>query len=178
MDGATRRRLILGFLSNWVSKLANAIIQLVQVPIFFRHWSTSVYGNWLILSGIPSYLAISSIGFGNVASNEMTMLNSAGDRDGALRVFQSCWWLIALICVAVGLLLVPVLLFLPIGSLLNVRAISDTDTKWIIFYLGVSTLLGQLEQLMGAAYTCVARYPYGSFLKSLITLAAFIATIV
>jgi O-antigen/teichoic acid export membrane protein len=178
LDSGIKRRLALGFASNWVGKLASTITQLVQVPLFFHFWAASVYGNWLIVSAIPTYLTFSSIGFGNVASNEMTMLNSVGDREGALRVFQSCWWLISMICAAVGLLLVLVLYLVPAASLLNIHAISESDTKWIIFYLGLSVLLGQLEQLMSAAYTCVARYPFGSFLKSVISLAAFCTTMV
>jgi O-antigen/teichoic acid export membrane protein len=176
MEGGIKRRLALGFASNWVGKLASTITQLVQVPLFFHFWAASVYGNWLIVSAIPTYLTFSSIGFGNVASNEMTMLNSAGDREAALRVFQSCWWLISMICAAVGLLLVPILYLVPAASLLNIHAISESDTKWIVFYLGFSVLLGQLEQLMSAAYTCVARYPYGTFVKTMISLAAFAAT--
>jgi O-antigen/teichoic acid export membrane protein len=121
-------------------------------------------------------LSFSTIGFGNVASNEMTMLVAGGDREGALRVFQSCWWLISIVCVVVGLALVPVLYFVPVASVLPIRAIGQTDAKWIIFYLGISVLLGQLEQLMGAAYTCVARYAYGTFVKIVITLVAFAAT--
>ncbi len=176
MEGGIKRRLALGFASNWVGKLASTITQLVQVPLFFHFWAASVYGNWLIVSAIPTYLTFSSIGFGNVASNEMTMLNSVGDREAALRVFQSCWWLISMICAAVGLLLVPILYLVPAASLLNIHAISESDTKWIVFYLGFSVLLGQLEQLMSAAYTCVARYPYGTFVKTMISLAAFAAT--
>jgi len=178
LDGRIKRRLALGFASNWVGKLASTITQLVQVPLFFHFWAASVYGNWLIVSAIPTYLTFSSIGFGNVASNEMTMLNSTGDREGALGVFQSCWWLISIICAAVGLLLVLVLYLVPAASLLNIHAISESDTKWIIVYLGLSVLLGQLEQLMSAAYTCVARYAFGSFLKSVISFAAFSATMV
>lgn len=154
------------------------MIQLVQVPLFFHFWAVPVYGDWLIVNALPSYLAFSSIGFGSVASNEMTMLTAAGDRDGALRVFQSCWWLIALVCIAVGILLVPVLMLVPVGAIINVHAIGESDTKWIVFYLGVSVLLGQLEQLMAAAYTCVAQYTQGQLLKSVITLAAFCAMIV
>jgi O-antigen/teichoic acid export membrane protein len=75
-------------------------------------------------------------------------------------------------------MLVPVLYFVPVASALNIHSISSSDTKWIIFYLGLSILFGQLEQLMGAAYTCVARYPYGSFVKTMISLAAFAATMV
>lgn len=178
MDSGTKRRLVLGFISNWVSKLANTIIQLVQVPVFLHFWNVTLYGEWMIVNSIPSYLAFSNIGFGSVAGNEMTMLTSAGDRPGALRIFQSCWWLIACICGSVGLLLGPILYFLPIADILKLREISALDTKWIVFYLGLSVLLGQLEQLMGAAYTCVGRYPYGSFIKSMLSLGAFAAMIV
>jgi O-antigen/teichoic acid export membrane protein len=178
MDGATKRRLALGFASNWVSKVANSVIQLVQVPIFFHFWDIRVYGEWLIVNTVPSYLASSSIGFGSVAGNEMTMLESAGDREGALRVFQSCWWLIACICGTIALLLGPVLYFVPVASALNIHWISSTDARLIIFYLGLSVLLGQLEQLLQSAYTCVGRYPYGSFLKSMISLTAFVAMLV
>jgi O-antigen/teichoic acid export membrane protein len=178
MDSHTKRRLLIGFATNWFGKLAGTVIQLVQVPVFFHFWPTAVYGDWLIVTAIPTQLSFSTIGFGNVASNEMTMLEAGGDREGALRVFQSCWWLISIVCVIVGLLLVPVLYFVPVASLLPIKAISQTDAKWIIFYLGISVLLGQLEQLMGAAYTCVARYSYGTFIKTTISLGAFAATMV
>jgi len=173
MDSATQRRLILGFISNWVSKFANTIIQLVQVPVFFHFWGTSLYGEWMIVNAIPAYLAFSNIGFGSVAGNEMTMMASAGDQQGALRVFESCWWLIACLCATVGILLGPILYFVPVASVLRLHSISPSDTKWIIFYLGLSVLLGQLEQLLQSAYTCIGRYPYGSFIKSTISLLAF-----
>ncbi|HEV2618929.1 MAG TPA: lipopolysaccharide biosynthesis protein, partial [Acidobacteriaceae bacterium] len=107
IDSQTKRRLAIGFASNWFSKLANTVIQLIQVPVYLHFWALAVYGDWLIVTAIPTQLTFSSIGFGSVASNEMTMLVAGGDREGALRVFQSCWWLIALICAALGLLLVP-----------------------------------------------------------------------
>jgi O-antigen/teichoic acid export membrane protein len=178
LDTGTKRRLALGFASNLVSRFANSVIQLVQVAVFLRFWSENMYGEWMIVNSIPSYLAFSNIGFGSVASNEMSMLTSAGDQEGALRVFQSCWWLIACLCGSVALLLGPVLYFVPVSHILRVETISSSDTKWIVFYLGLSVLLGQLEQLMGAAYTCVGRYPYGSFLKSIFSLLAFSAMIV
>jgi O-antigen/teichoic acid export membrane protein len=178
MESSTKRRLALGFLSNWVSKLAGSIIQLVQVPVFLHFWSVPLFGEWMIVNSIPAYLSFSNIGFGSVAGNEMTMLASAGDRQGALRVFQSCWWLIACICGFIALLLAPALYFLPVSRILKLHTIGSTDTKWIIFYLGLSVLFGQLEQLLQSAYTCIGRYPYGSFVKSTISLLAFSAMLV
>ena len=46
MDSAQRRRMTLGFVSNWVSRLAGSIIQLVQVPVLLTHWSLPMYGEW------------------------------------------------------------------------------------------------------------------------------------
>ncbi len=173
MDSSTKRRLVLGFLSNWVSKLAGTIVQLVQVPVFLHFWGVPLYGEWMIVTAVPSYLQISNFGFGSVAGNEMAMMAARGDREGALRVFQSCWWLITLICTGCIALLGIAVYILPAGRYLKLHAIGETDTKWIIFYLGCAVLLAQLESLLQSAYRCIGRYPYGAFLKSMFSLAAF-----
>ncbi|MGF7178600.1 lipopolysaccharide biosynthesis protein [Tunturiibacter psychrotolerans] len=173
MDVSTKRRLMLGFLTNWVGKLSSTIIQFVQIPVFLHFWSVPLYGEWMIVNSIPAYLSFSNAGFGSVAGNEMTMLVARGDRAAALRIFQSCWWLIALICTATILLLSGTLYYLPASRLLKLTTLGEADTKWIIFYLGVSVLLGQLEQLLQSAYRAIGRYPYGTFLKNMFSLFAF-----
>ena len=150
----------------------------MQVPVFLHFWGVNLYGEWMIINSVPSYLAFSNIGFGSVAGNEMTMLNSADDRQGALRVFQSCWWLIAVLCGGTGVLLAIALYFIPVADGLKLHAIGPVDAKWVLLYLGLSVLLSQLEQLVGAAYTCVGRYAYGSFMKNLFSLLAFGATLI
>ena len=173
MDSAVKRRLTLGFISNWISRLASTIIQLVQVPVFLHFWAVPVYGEWMILNSIPAYLSFSNVGFGTVAGNEMTMMMARDDKHGALRVFQSCWWLIVLLCAIVIALLSGTLYYIPAARLLKLHNISHSDAKWIIFYLGVAVMLGQLEQLLQSAYRCIGRYPYGSFIKSIFSLSAF-----
>jgi O-antigen/teichoic acid export membrane protein len=173
MDGSTKRRLLLGFIVNWTGKLASTIIQLVQVPVFLHFWSTPLFGEWLILNSVPAYLSFSSIGFGNVAGNEMTMMVARNDREDALRVFQSCWWLIILICATTLVLFSGALYFLPAAHLLKLTHLSEYDIKWIIFYLGLSVLFSQLEQLVQSAYRCIGRYPYGTALKTILSFSAF-----
>ncbi len=173
MDGHTKRRLLLGFLVNWIGKLATSIIQLVQVPVFLHFWGMPLFGEWLILNSVPAYLSFSSAGFGSVAGNEMTMMVAGNRRDEALRVFQSCWWLIVLICSAIIVLFSGALYFLPAAHLLKLTHISGYDTKWIIFYLGLSVLLGQLEQLLQSAYRCIGRYSYGTSIKTALSFSAF-----
>jgi O-antigen/teichoic acid export membrane protein len=177
MDSATKRRLGWSFLSNIVSRFSQTAITFIQVPVFLHFWSVPLYGEWLVLNSIPNYLAFSNSGFGTVAGNDMTMLVAGGDRERALQVFQSCWWLILTICTTITLLLCGTLYFLPAARLLKISTISETDTKWIIFYLAVSILLAQLEMLLQSAYRSIGRYPYGAFVKSAMAVAAFSCTL-
>jgi O-antigen/teichoic acid export membrane protein len=178
MDGSTKRRLLLGFVVSWIGRLASVIIQLVQVPVFLHFWVTPLYGEWMIVTSIPNYLSFTNGGFGTVAGNEMTMLVARNDREGALRVFQSCWWLITLICTVSIVVISGALYFIPAARLLRLTHISESDTKWIIFYLAISVLFGQIEQLLQSAYRCIGRYPFGAFVKTLFSLAAFASTII
>ncbi len=178
MDSGTRRRLLVGLLTNWIGKLGNTLIQLIQVPFFLHFWSENVYGNWLIVSSIPSYLGFSNIGFGSVAGNEMTMSEARGDREASLRVFQSCWWLIVIVMLCLFIVIAALLTFVPVATLLNIHFISANDTRWMIAYLGASVLLGQLEQLLQSAYRSIGRYSYGTFTKTCITLSAFAAMMI
>ena len=178
MDDRTKRRLLVGFATTLVSKAASTVIQLVQVPVLMHFWGETTFGVWLVLTGIPTYLSFSNIGFGSVAGNEMTMLMARKEQDAALGVFQSCWWWIALVMGVTGAAMSVALWLLPMGRLLNVTTISERDVSWALFWLGLAVLFGQLEQLLQSAYRCIARYSYGNFLKSCLSLAAFGAQLV
>ncbi len=173
MDDKTQKRLMVGFITTIVSKAASTIVQVVQVPLLLHFWGETLFGVWMILTAFPAYLSFSNVGFGSVAGNEMTMLMARGEQEQALSVFQSCWWLISLLLGVAGALMCVALYFLPMAQLLHLTAISDHDVRWSLFWLGLAVLFGQLEQLLQSAYRCIARYSYGNFLKSGLTLAAF-----
>src|SRR5579871_4411753 len=129
MDNATKQRLFFGFLSNVISKFATSLIQLIQVPVFLHFWSVPLYGEWMIVTAIPTYLSLSNMGFGNVAGNEMTMMTARGDQENALSVFQSCWWLISIVCTLGMFVLGGALYFFPVAERLNLHEIGSTDSK-------------------------------------------------
>src|SRR6202012_3777462 len=93
-----------------------SLIQLIQVPVFLHFWSLPLYGEWIAINAIPSYLSFSNIGFGTVAGNEMTMLMGRDDKESALRIFQSCWWLISLVCALTILVFAALLFMLPVRT--------------------------------------------------------------
>ncbi len=178
MDDRTKRRLFVGFATTLISKAASTVIQLIQVPVLMHFWGRGMFGVWGILTATPTYLSFSNVGFGSVAGNEMTMLMAHGAQDEALGVFQSCWWLISLVIGATMAVFGALLYFLPVAHLLNLELLSETDVKWVLFWLGLSVLFGQLEQLLQASYRCITRYSYGNFAKSCLSLLAFGAMLV
>jgi len=172
---AVRRRLAAGFGVNVFSRGVGTLIQLLSVPIFLRHWGTDLYGEWLLLNSIPSNFALSDMGFGSTAGNEMTMLMAAGRQQEALEVFQSVLALTTGISSALGALFLALVWFLPFQSWLHTYSISRHDTKIVVLLLVLSVLLSMQETLYQAAFRCVAKYVYGTFLKSLILFLSFLA---
>jgi O-antigen/teichoic acid export membrane protein len=173
-----KRRLIAGFGANTFSRLSTTLTQIFSVPVFLSHWGVHLYGEWILLNTIPSYLGLSDVGFGSVAGNEMTMLAAAQDFDQALVVFQSVWVLTTVITSLLGLLLIATVWLLPLGAWLNMHAISGPDARLIVLLLGLAVLLGMQETLFQAAFRCVGKYPLGTMAKSLVVLAAFLSTMV
>ena len=173
-----KHRLIAGFGASTFSRLSTTLTQIFSVPVFLSHWGVHLYGEWILLNTIPSYLGLSDVAFGSVAGNEMTMLAAAQDYDQALIVFQSVWVLTTVLSGALGVLLVAVVWFLPLGNWLHMHAMSSTDVKLILLLLGMAVLLGMQETLFQAAFRCVGKYPTGTVIKSLVVLAAFLSTMV
>jgi O-antigen/teichoic acid export membrane protein len=173
-----KRRLIAGFGANTFSRLSTTLTQIFSVPVFLSHWGVHLYGEWILLNTIPSYLGLSDVGFGSVAGNEMTMLAAAENFEQALVVFQSVWVLTTVITSVVGLLLIAAVWFLPLGTWLHMHAISPPDAKLIILLLGLAVLLGMQETLFQAAFRCVGKYPLGTMAKSIVVLAAFLSTMI
>jgi O-antigen/teichoic acid export membrane protein len=173
VDERVSRRLLVGFATSIISKASGTLIQLVQVPFMLHYWGKTEYGTWLLITGLPAYLSFSNIGFGTVAGNEMTMLMARGDQEGALGVFESCWWLIALMMGLIGAVFSAALWLLPVGRMLRLEAISEHDASWALFWLGIAVLFNQLETLLQASYRSIARYSYGNFLKSGMSVLVF-----
>lgn len=87
----------------------SALIQLISVPILTSAWGLDKYGQWLMLSTIPTYFALSDLGFATAATSDMTMAFAKDRKDAVLSTFQSVWTLLVLISLLALLLCSPLL---------------------------------------------------------------------
>ena len=171
-----RQRLIAGFGANAFSRFSTTLTQIFSVPVFLSHWGVHLYGEWILLNTIPSYLGLSDVGFGSVAGNEMTMLAAGEDFEQALIVFQSVWVLTTVITSFLGVVLVGAVWLLPLDRWLHMHVMTARDARLIVLLLGLAVLLGMQETLFQAAFRCAGKYPLGTMAKSLVVLTAFLST--
>lgn len=85
------QKVLSGLGANALGKLWILLAQLVTVPVLTAAWGAKDYGIWLMLSTVPSYVALSSFGFGAAAATDMTHAIARGDHAAARSAFQSVW---------------------------------------------------------------------------------------
>ena len=141
MDRHVTRRILHGLGANAYVQLVIIIIQLAGVPILLHAWGTQLYGEWLILAAIPTYLSMTDLGFSQSAGNDMTARMARGDVAGALAVFQSLSAMVYGLALA-GLVLVALLMaWLPLGSWLHFAGLSTREVRWILWLLAAEVLV-------------------------------------
>ncbi len=99
--GPVARRLISGFGANMLGKIWALLIQLLSVPVLTVAWGGGGYGVWLMISTVPTFIALSDFGLGTAAGVDMTRSISRSDTEGALRAYQSVWVFLTLVTGAV-----------------------------------------------------------------------------
>jgi len=113
---------------------------LLLVPLFLSHWSTTTYGEWMALSAVIAYLNAADLGVNAAAGNKMVAAYARGD----LRTFQSVQGsAIAFYVVLAGAVTVlcgVACLTLPIGAWRGIKSISAAAAAWIAWILASRTV--------------------------------------
>jgi O-antigen/teichoic acid export membrane protein len=159
----TNSRVLAGVAVNALGRFWVLAIQLAAVPVLVKAWGADTYGVWLMLSAIPTYIALSDFGFGSAAAVEITRHVQAGDRPAALKSFQSVWLLIT--SATVGLFAILAVLYgLSVSGLAPFLQTSRPEIASSGLAMALSAvLIGQLG-LLHAAYRSTGHYALGTFL--------------
>jgi O-antigen/teichoic acid export membrane protein len=168
----SRQRLAVNLSASAMGPLVTMLLQLVNVPVFISVWGAERYGEWLLLSAVPAYLALTDMGFGSAAATDMTMRVAAGDKRGALQTFQSTWVLICLISVCAALLASLAIVFLPIHRLLHIATLSGTQLKVLLGIQAVDALISLQSSFLLSGFRCDGKYARGALLLNLVRVSA------
>jgi len=171
-------RIARGVAANGFAQIVSIIVSFVSVALFMRFWGIDLFGEWVILSAIPAYLTMSDFSFGTTAGSEMTMLVAQGKRTEALKVLQTAWVLVTLLSLAVLVVMLVAIHFVPLARMLNCSILTDREAVGILTVLLIGVCLSQQGGLIDAAFKCSGSYAQGIFLINLLRLIEFLCGVV
>jgi O-antigen/teichoic acid export membrane protein len=157
----------------------SAIVQLGSVPLLLHAWGAATYGDWLLLSAIPSYLTFSDLGFGDASGSDMSVRVAAGDRDGALETFQSSWILVSAVSLVALLLAAIAAWWFPWQAWLKLSGVSNVEAVKVVMLLGAYVAVSQQNGIIESGYRSDGHFATGTFWILMLRLSeTLVATIV
>jgi O-antigen/teichoic acid export membrane protein len=117
-----------------------------------------MYGEWIMLTAIPSYLSLTDMGFGSVAGNDMAMRVAAADRKGAVETFQSTLLLLLVMSLVAALIVAPLLWGAPLDKWLHITSLDSAQTRLIVALLSIYSLCTLHSSLLGSAFRSDGKY--------------------
>jgi O-antigen/teichoic acid export membrane protein len=167
---AIKRRLSRGLGSTALGPVVTVVIQLGTVPLLLHAWGAAKYGDWLMLSAVPSYLTFANLGFGDASGSDMTGRVARGDRQGALETFQSSWALLLLVSMAVLLAASALVWWIPWRQWMHLSSLSNRQAAGIILTLGAWVIVSQQGGIIESGYRCDGNYATGTFWGTMLRL--------
>jgi O-antigen/teichoic acid export membrane protein len=168
-----KKRLISGISSGVVGTVATILIQLIGIPILLIFWGTELYGEWLVLFTLPSYIAMSDIGLGTVVCTEINVLISQNKNQEAKQVFKSAFNFI------VKLGLIPLIIFILISfwpqlrTGLNIEKINGEEFTYSFIFLSVYSFLAIIITLPQGLYRSIGLFARGQYVSTSFRLLEF-----
>ena len=149
-------RLIKHFFAIAGGQIINLVSNLLLMPLFLRHWTPLVYGEWLALSSLTSYLGTLDLGVNSAVSNRLLSAFTRGDREDYMRNQHSAAAFYLGLAVAGTLLAGLVVWLLPAAFWVRVTRGVVPGVAWIVWLLALQVLWVMPVGLLINFYSTVA----------------------
>jgi O-antigen/teichoic acid export membrane protein len=154
-----RQRIAQGIAAGAFGQCVSIATQIVMVPMLLRYWGKESYADWLAISTIAGYLALSDVGMSSAGGNQMAILAARDDRAGANRIFQS---LLALLSVS-SLVVLAGCLAIARGAdmphLLNLNTLDRGQAATLVLILGLQVVVGLFDGVTYGIYRASHLFP-------------------
>jgi len=143
-------RVIRGSLAQLYNQAVTIGVQVLSVPVLLHNWGADLYGAWLVLAAIPTYMTLADLGFAQIAANEMTVKVGAGDRSAALEAFQSITLLVALV-IPVAILASALIAFLvPVSDIFKLTDVPSETVQTVLVIFSLQFAVSLFYGVVGA----------------------------
>lgn len=154
-------RILKGSIAQGFNLIARIAEQLLLVPVFLSTWSTALYGEWLLISAVPVYFALSDFGFVSAGSNELARRARDGITQSVHHFFIDYvsvflnWSLLIFCIVWLGSS------FISFEQVFNLSEIDNRTARLTFLVLIAGTFLSQNGNSLLAGMRATRNFPQG-----------------
>lgn len=156
---------------SFLLKGISIILSFLLIPITLKYLGNNIYGVWVVLLSIMSWIGLMDIGIGNGLRNKLAENLASRDLTNARINISTAYIILALIGVFFLLILISVIPLINWQRILNISALSNLELKWImIIYFSsliISFILSLINSIL-AAFQLAAFTNITSLLNSVI----------
>src|ERR1043165_45126 len=163
-----RKRIATGFSANVAGQGINVLQQILMVPLYTSIWGLPLYGEWILLSTIPVYLAMCDLGLCRAMATKLALLSGAGRRAESNQLINTSFAAVIPICVILALSAPFVCAWVPFYKLLNLRHLTEYEAKWTLTFLIWGVAAQVIHKAFSVLFNCEGRYARGSVLFNLL----------
>ncbi|HLO56928.1 MAG TPA: hypothetical protein VK169_21720 [Saprospiraceae bacterium] len=168
-----KKRLLNGLSSGIVGTATTVVIQLVGIPLLLIYWGTELYGEWLVLFTLPSYIAMSDIGLGTVVCTEINVLISQNKKEEAKQVFKSAFNFIVKLGLIPLTFLISISFWPLLRSGLNIEKINESEFTYSFIFLCVYSFLAIIITLPQGMYRSIGLFARGQYVTTAFRIVEF-----
>ncbi len=169
-------RLHFGFLAQGYGQLVLIGVRLLEVPLFLHFWGAESYGEWLVITAIPSLLTFGDFGVSQGAVRSMTTATAARRTDEALAIYQSAALTTFVFSAAFTAIFLSLSMLSGAGTTIGLS--SDTAAKLLplLAVLAIYTMISMQSLLLFGVLQSMGKYPLGFVFLGTMRLVEFAAS--
>ena len=149
---AVKKNLIANFFGIGVQLFT----QIILIPLYLIFWDIDTYSDWIILTAISSFFAMSDVGLNSVTINQFVIQYVEGNRKECSSLLTNNYLLILIIFILSILGTSLYIYFVDISENLGLHAISRQTATFVFLLLVSHIFIGMASSVLDSIYRAVS----------------------
>lgn len=163
--------------SSIFNNSVNIFVQILLVPFFIKIWGKDNYGEWLLLSTIPSYLAVSDFGINVTTTTQICSLVAKNKYNEAKEMYHSAFSFFILLGLIFIFFYFIIINITEINKVIGIKYSTEIQVEISLFFLISNTFISHILGISLGIYRSEGRFDKYQSLMSTIFLCEGLSTL-
>ncbi|MEJ2408462.1 MAG: hypothetical protein P8Y48_03750 [Novosphingobium sp.] len=176
--GGVFRRFRAGASAQLVLRAVVMLQTAALIPVMLSKWGLEVYGAWVAITALASYVGMSNFGLTNASAVEMMLASGAGEIERARRVLLSTVAFLGLLTIPVVLLVSAAVLFAPLRDWLNLTQTSTKEANIMLICVVAQVWQMTIRGVYAGAIAATGRFGASNIIQATVRLLEFLTLVI